>query len=99
MTPLGFAALNCNKEIYDYLVSIGANPGKVSKESSMFGFYSPVELIRKCKQYKPSYRRMKQSTSKAAAATKKAAPAAKPATAKPAASASAAKTKAAVKRR
>lgn len=59
MTPLGFAALNCNKEIYDYLVSVGAKPGTVSKETSMFGFYSPVELIRKCKQYRPSFRRVK----------------------------------------
>lgn len=97
MTPLGFAALNCNKEIYDYLVSIGANPGKVSKESSMFGFYSPVELIRKCKQYRPSFRRMKQSTAKGAPASNKTTATTKTATAKPAAS-SAVKTKAAVKR-
>lgn len=62
MTPLGFAAMNCNKEIYDYLVSVGAKPGTVSKETSMFGFYSPVELIRKCKQYKPSFRRVKPGT-------------------------------------
>lgn len=72
MTPLGFAGLSCNKEIYDYLVSVGASPGTVSKDSSLLGFYSPVELIRKCKQYRPSYRRVKPGeASKAASSAKK----------------------------
>lgn len=59
MTPLGFAALDCAQEIYNYLVSVGAKPGSVSNKPNLLGFYTPAELMRKCKTYKPSYRRAK----------------------------------------
>ncbi len=42
LTPLGWAARNCNKEMYAYLVSIGAKEG-ISSQA-----YSPVALIAKC---------------------------------------------------
>ena len=41
MTPLGFAALLCNKEIYDYLVSIGAKTGGISKNDNILGYKCP----------------------------------------------------------
>lgn len=43
LTPLGWAARLCNKEVYDYLVSIGAKEGLASQS------YSPVSLLAKCK--------------------------------------------------
>lgn len=50
MTPLGFAALDCNKEIYDYLISIGAKPGvRNNSAPNMMGFKSPADLIEECK--------------------------------------------------
>jgi ankyrin repeat protein len=41
LTPLGWAARLCNKEVYDYLVSIGAKEGLASQS------YSPVSLLAK----------------------------------------------------
>lgn len=49
LSPLGFAALDCNKEIYDYLVSVGARPGIRSQQANALGFMSPADLMDKCK--------------------------------------------------
>ena len=49
MTPLAFAALACNKEMYDYLVSVGAKPGVKSTGSNIMGYVSPVDLMSQCK--------------------------------------------------
>lgn len=49
LSPLGFAALECNKEIYDYLVSVGARPGIRSQQANSLGFLSPADLMEKCK--------------------------------------------------
>ena len=49
MSPLGFAALDCNKEMYDYLVSIGAKPGQRSTQNNLLGWQSPVDLMSQCK--------------------------------------------------
>ncbi|MBR4682523.1 MAG: ankyrin repeat domain-containing protein [Elusimicrobiaceae bacterium] len=49
LTPLGLAALNCNKEMYDYLVSIGAKPGVHATSANILGTISPVDLMAKCK--------------------------------------------------
>lgn len=43
LTPLGWAARQCNREMYNYLVSVGAREGVVSQA------YSPVVLLRQCK--------------------------------------------------
>ncbi len=42
LTPLGWAARMCNKEMYAYLVSIGAKEGLANQA------YSPVSLLSKC---------------------------------------------------
>ena len=42
LTPLGWAARACNKEIYNYLVSVGAKEGLASQP------YSPASLLGKC---------------------------------------------------
>ncbi len=42
LTPLGWAARNCNRDIYNYLVSIGAKQGLASQA------YSPAALLGKC---------------------------------------------------
>ncbi len=42
LTPLGWAARACNKEIYNYLVSIGAKEGSASQA------YSPTSLLSQC---------------------------------------------------
>lgn len=49
LSPLGFAALSCNKEIYDYLISVGARPGVRSQQANALGFMSPVDLMAQCK--------------------------------------------------
>lgn len=49
MTPLGFAALLCNKEIYDYLVSIGAKTGGISKNDNLLGYKTPADIMAQCK--------------------------------------------------
>ncbi len=49
MTPLGYAALACNKEIYDYLISIGAKDGGISKKSNIVGYKTPADLMQECK--------------------------------------------------
>ncbi len=43
LTPLGWAARSCNRDIYNYLVSIGAKQGLSSQT------YSPAALLGKCK--------------------------------------------------
>ena len=49
VTPLYFAAQACNKEIYDYLVSLGAREGAISKDAVALGFESPAYLMSQCK--------------------------------------------------
>ncbi len=49
MSPIGFAALDCNREIYNYLLSIGAKPGTISEKKSILGFVTPAELMQECK--------------------------------------------------
>jgi len=49
LTPLGLAAVNCNKEFYDYLVSVGAKPGVHATSPNILGIESPVDLMAKCK--------------------------------------------------
>lgn len=49
LTPLGLAALNCNKEIYDYLISVGAKPGVKATSPNILGITSPVDLMAQCK--------------------------------------------------
>ena len=49
VTPLYFAAQACNKEMYDYLVSLGAKEGAVSAEAVALGFESPAYLMSQCK--------------------------------------------------
>lgn len=43
LTPLGWAARQCNKEIYKYLVSVGAREGNAAQA------YTPANLLSKCK--------------------------------------------------
>ena len=61
LTPLGLAAVNCNKELYDYLISVGAKPGVHATSPNILGISSPVDLMAKCKA-KPT--QAKQLTSK-----------------------------------
>lgn len=49
VSPIYFAAQACNKEIYDYLVSLGAKEGTISKEAVAMGFESPAYLMSQCK--------------------------------------------------
>lgn len=49
LSPIGFAALNCNKEMYDYLISVGARPGVIRTTPNLLGFVSPAELMQQCK--------------------------------------------------
>lgn len=43
LTPLGWAARTCQKDMYKYLVSVGAKEGLANQA------YSPVSLLKKCK--------------------------------------------------
>lgn len=43
LTPLGWAARQCDKEIYNYLVSVGAREGLAGQA------YTPVALLAQCK--------------------------------------------------
>lgn len=70
LSPLGFAALNCNKEIYDYLVSVGARPGMRNSQGSALGFRSPADLMEQCKSKPAQAKTLKapaQTASKTAA--------------------------------
>lgn len=49
LTPLGLAAVNCDKEMYDYLLSVGAKPGLHATSPNILGIESPVDLMAKCK--------------------------------------------------
>lgn len=49
MTPIAFAALDCNKEIYDYLISVGAKPGTLTTTPNMLGYVTPADLMQECK--------------------------------------------------
>ena len=68
LTPLGLSALICNREIYDYLISVGARPGVHATSPNLLGITSPVDLLAKCKA-KPA--QAKQLTSKKSATKKK----------------------------
>ncbi|MGN0024338.1 MAG: ankyrin repeat domain-containing protein [Candidatus Avelusimicrobium sp.] len=73
LSPLGFAALNCNKEIYDYLISVGARPGVRRTTPNLLGFVSPAELMEKCKAKPAAAKTLKapaQSTTQKKAAKK-----------------------------
>lgn len=63
LTPLGLAAVICNQEIYDYLISVGAKPGVHATSPNILGITSPVDLLAKCKA-KPT--QAKQLTQKKA---------------------------------
>ncbi len=43
LTPLGWAARQCDREIYNYLVSVGAREGNAAQA------YTPANLLGKCK--------------------------------------------------
>ena len=60
LTPLGWAARNCNKEIYDYLVSVGAKEGLASQA------YSPAALLAQCNKKTNTQQPSAQTTSKPA---------------------------------
>ena len=64
LTPLGLAALNCNKEMYDYLVSVGAKPGVKATSGNILGIMSPVDLMDQCKA-KPTQAKKLTSTRQA----------------------------------
>lgn len=49
MTPLAFAAIACNQEIYNYLVSVGAKPGNLTTTPNMLGYVTPADLMAQCK--------------------------------------------------
>ncbi len=56
LTPLGWAGRTCQKEIYNYLVSVGAKEGLANQA------YSPTSLLAKCN--KPSQTPQPKSSSK-----------------------------------
>jgi len=66
LTPLGLAAVFCNKEMYDYLISVGAKPGVHADNPSILGTISPVDLMAQCKA-KPAQAKQLTPTRKAAA--------------------------------
>ena len=72
-TPIGFAALDCNQEMYDYLVSIGAKPGSLSSGKQLINIASPADLMEKCKAKKIQAKTLtpKKTTSKTTTTTKK----------------------------
>ncbi len=49
LTPLGLSAVSCNREIYDYLISVGAKPGVHATSPNLLGVTSPVDLLARCK--------------------------------------------------
>ncbi len=49
MTPLGYAAQLCNEEMYNYLVSVGAKTGGLSKTPNLLGYKTPADLMQECK--------------------------------------------------
>lgn len=68
MTPIGFAALKCDQEIYNYLLSVGARPGNRTTTPNMLGYKTPADLMAECKA-KPA--QAKQLTQKPKTAAKK----------------------------
>lgn len=66
MTPIAFAALDCNKEIYDYLISVGAKPGTLTTTPNMLGYVTPADLMQECKT-KPAQAKKLTPKSKPAA--------------------------------
>ncbi|MBQ3667441.1 MAG: ankyrin repeat domain-containing protein [Elusimicrobiaceae bacterium] len=60
LTPLGWAARNCNKEIYNYLVSVGAKEGLANQA------YSPAALLAQCNKTNTQQAPSAQTTSKTA---------------------------------
>lgn len=81
LSPLGFAALSCNKEMYDYLISVGARPGMRGSKGSALGMMSPVDLMDKCKA-KPAAAKTLKAPAKPAQKTPAKAPAKRNAPAK-----------------
>ena len=65
LTPLGLAALNCNKEMYDYLLSVGAKPGVKATSPNILGTISPVDLMAKCKAKPTQAKKLTPTTRKA----------------------------------
>lgn len=77
LSPLGFAALACNKEIYDYLISVGARPGVRKTAPNALGFMSPAELMDKCKSKPAAAKTLKAPAKTAQKPAPKKAPAKK----------------------
>lgn len=69
LSPLGFAALDCNKEIYDYLISVGARPGIRGGSGNALGFVSPADLMDKCKSRPAQAKTLKAPTQQTAPKT------------------------------
>ena len=65
LTPLGLAALNCNKEMYDYLVSVGAKPGIKATSPNILGTISPIDLMAKCKAKPAQAKKLTNNTRRA----------------------------------
>lgn len=65
LTPLGWAARTCNKEIYNYLVSVGAKEGLANQA------YSPVALLAAC-QAKPANAQKESAAARTSATTQSA---------------------------
>lgn len=59
LTPLGFAAFDCNKEFYDYLISLGAKPGKLSGKDNLLQVApSPADLMNRCSTKKVTAKKL-----------------------------------------
>ncbi|GEM_PF-1798333 len=71
LTPLGLAAENCNKEMYDYLISVGAKPGVRSTETNIMGIMSPVDRMAKCNAKPTEAKKLTSTTSKQTSSKKK----------------------------
>lgn len=69
LTPLGLAAARCDKEAYDYLVSVGAKPGVHAASANILGYTSPVDMMAQCKAKPTQAKQLK--TSRPAATRKK----------------------------
>lgn len=63
LTPLGWAARSCNKELYQYLVSVGAKEGLVGQASS------PAAFLARC-DAKPTAQKASAPSTQVAGSTK-----------------------------
>lgn len=66
MTPIGFAALKCDREIYNYLLSVGARPGNRTTTPNMLGYKTPADLMAECKAKPAQAKRLTQKPKTAA---------------------------------